>query len=293
MSADTGRRFRLCLITGQEKQMYMPAILSPSFRTLLYAFLLTSAGCSSLSRAPSDQQTDTAVPVETKNPAQEEVIRPFPAPTLYSLMVAEIAGQRRQYDLALGNYLDQAHLTQDAGVARRATRIAQYTGADAQALEAAAVWVRNAPSDPAAHQAMAKELVKVGNFALAIKHLESVLTLSGNSRFDLLALSAQGLSADQKEILLEQLQEIVQRHPEHAPLYMAIGTLRYQLEQYNDALLSLDQALALQERYTAAAISRARVLQKLGRTSEALDWLDDLTEEYPEHKGIASTKTGC
>ena len=50
----------------------------------------------------------------------------FNQESLYDLLLAEIAGQRRQFPVALENYLSQAEKTKDPAVAERATRIAQY-----------------------------------------------------------------------------------------------------------------------------------------------------------------------
>ena len=39
---------------------------------------------------------------------------PFSRDTLYSLLVAELAGQRDRFDIALANYVEQAHATAHA-----------------------------------------------------------------------------------------------------------------------------------------------------------------------------------
>lgn len=80
--------------------------------------------------------------------------------TFYALLVAEMAGQRQLYDVALGNYLLEAHRTQDAGVTARATQIAQFIGADQAALDAATLWVKLDAENPLAQQALSSELVK-------------------------------------------------------------------------------------------------------------------------------------
>ena len=61
--------------------------------------------------------------------------RPFKRETLYSLLAAEMAGSRKNYDLALSNYAQQARETQDPQVAERATLMARYLGDTDTALE--------------------------------------------------------------------------------------------------------------------------------------------------------------
>ena len=55
--------------------------------------------------------------------------RRFSTDTLYALLVAEMAIDRKRYDIALGNYIQQAASTQDPGVAARATQASRASTA--------------------------------------------------------------------------------------------------------------------------------------------------------------------
>jgi len=255
--------------------------------TLLLANSLV-IGCAYLPTSSSDTLNDTDAPVSPAPVELETVIddRPFPAPTLYSLLVAEVAGQRQQFDVSLVNYLDQAEKTQDPGIAERATRIAQYMGVNNYTLRAATIWVESAPFEAQAHQVLAQALMIEGDFSAALVHMEAVLELAGASQFDYLALNAQHLTVEQKRNLLQQFEVLTEKHPDYPQLWMAKGTLLLQLEDYSFALSAFDQALSLRSNYTAAALSKARVLHKLGEAEEALVWLDELHDDMPKHKGI-------
>jgi len=255
--------------------------------TLLLANSLV-IGCAYLPTSSSDTLNDTDTPVSPAPAELETVIydRRFPAPTLYSLLVAEVAGQRQQFDVSLVNYLDQAEKTQDPAVAERATRIAQYMGVNNYTLRAATIWVENAPFEAQAHQVLAQALMIEGDFSAALVHMEAVLELAGASQFDYLALNAQHLTVEQKRNLLQQFEVLTEKHPDYPQLWMAKGTLLLQLEDYPAALPAFDQALSLRSNYTAAALSKARVLHKLGEAEEALVWLDELHDDMPKHKGI-------
>ncbi|MGK0405803.1 MAG: tetratricopeptide (TPR) repeat protein [Oleispira sp.] len=259
--------------------------------TLLIANSLI-AGCSLLpmsnNSTAADSQSAHVELGDSKILNTQDAIpaKPFSAPTLYSLLVAEVAGQRQQFNISLANYIDQARKTQDPGIAERATRIAQYLGINRYILEAAHIWVLNAPAEAQAHQILALALMKAGNFSLALQHMESVLELAGASQFDYLALNAQPLSPSEKLDLLNQIKLLTKKHNDYAPLWMAQGTLLVQLEDYPSALIAFEQALVLREDYTSAALSKARVLHILNRPEEALVWLDDLHDSLPKHKGI-------
>jgi tetratricopeptide (TPR) repeat protein len=256
------------------------------FRISAYLVFLSTliTGCAGLKgpQSASDPQHSSDVP-----PAPESIpSKPFPASTMYSLLVAEVAGQRQQYNVALANYLDQARETQDSGIAQRATRIAQYVGAEQYALEAASIWVNNAPFDPQAHQAMAQQLMKTGDFQLALKHLESVMELAGTSQFEYLVMNAARLPDADKQLLLSQLEKLTNKYPKETQLWMAIGSLHVQLQNFDQALIALDKALELRRDHTPAALAKARVLHNQQRNEEALQLLEDLHDGEPGNKGI-------
>lgn len=73
---------------------------------LLLAFALLQ-GCQSLTPHKSEDQQ--AVAEADKPEAKAPVVYgSFKQDTLYSLLVAELAGQRNRFDIALANYVDQA-----------------------------------------------------------------------------------------------------------------------------------------------------------------------------------------
>ena len=255
------------------------------------SFLPMSNNSTSSDKVADSQSAHTEIGNGTIQSTQEPIpAKPFSAPTLYSLLVAEIAGQRQQFDISLANYLAQARETQDPGIAERATRIAQYLGINQYTLEAAQIWVANEPLEAQAHQVLALALMKAGDFPRALQHMEAVLELAGASQFDYLALNAEPLSRNEKLELLQQFKLLTKKYDDYAPLWMAQGALFAQLEDYPAALVALDKALSLREEYTAAALSKARVLHKLNRPEDALIWLDNLHDSLPKHKGIGALR---
>ena len=118
------------------------------FRALIAATLAICVGCSNTSTVPA-----TPEPTAEHQPAThaETPSRPIPADTLYDLLVAEVAENRDQYDLALENYKRQAIITRDPQVAARATRLAQYQGELATTEEMAALWLELEPDNADAY----------------------------------------------------------------------------------------------------------------------------------------------
>lgn len=210
----------------------------------------------------------------------------FTTDTLFSLLVAEIAGQRQQYSVSLANYLEQAQTTQDPAIAERATHIAQYLGSKRYAFEASKVWVATAPNNPLAHQSLAQAFISSGDFINALEHMKIEFDLTGESQFDFLALSAQKLNIKDKLNLLSRIEAFTQKHSDYAPLWLAQGHLLSQLGEYSAALITINKSLDLQKNYTAAQLAKSRVFHHLGQTEEALVILDELHLKVPSNKGI-------
>ena len=81
---------------------------------------------------------------------------------LYQFLLAEIAAQRGQFDVAAGAYLDLAKTTRDPRIVRRATEIAFHARQYEAALEAARVWSDLDPDSAAARQMLATLLLASG-----------------------------------------------------------------------------------------------------------------------------------
>jgi hypothetical protein len=74
---------------------------------------------------------------------------------MFKLMLAEVALQRGQPQLAVPAYLDLARETRDPRIAQRATEAAWNARMTDQALEAAGIWLQADPGSSRARQVLA------------------------------------------------------------------------------------------------------------------------------------------
>ena len=72
---------------------------------------------------------------------------PFEGDSLYQLLVAEIAGYRSHYDIALEKYMQEAESTRDPGVVARAANMALYLKKETSALEMVKIWSEVEPDN--------------------------------------------------------------------------------------------------------------------------------------------------
>lgn len=252
---------------------------------LLLAFVFLN-GC----QAMAPVSTDGTPPVEESTPAPEKpkVYSSFTEDTVYSLLTAELAGQRNRFDIALDNYVTQAINTQDPGISERAFRIAEYLGADQAALDTSLIWAKNAPDDLEAQRAAAIQLARSGRYDDSMTYMEKVLQGKGDTHFDFLALSAADTDQDTRNGLMKSFDRLLQKHPKNSQLVFGKALLLLQDDEAEAALKLLEQNPP-EEGEIAPILLRARLLQNLNRGKEAIPLLEKSIKKYPDDKRLRLT----
>ena len=252
---------------------------------LLLALVFLS-GCQAL--APTSPDESSALEDATSAPEKPKVYSSFSEDTLYSLLSAELAGQRNRLDIALDNYVTQAINTQDPGISERAFRSAEYLGADQAALDTSLIWAKNAPEDLEAQRAAAIQLARNGRYDDSIVYMEKVLQAKGDTHFDFLALSASESDPETRSGMLKSFDSLLARHPDNGQLIFGKALLMQQDGDAEGALKLLEKNPP-QAGEVAPVLLRARILQSLNRGDEALPLLKKSIQQYPDDKRLALT----
>ena len=252
---------------------------------LLLALVLLS-GCQAL--APTSPDDSSANEDVTSVPEKPTVYSSFSEDTLYSLLSAELAGQRNRLDIALDNYVTQAINTQDPGISERAFRIAEYLGADQAALDTSLIWVKNAPDDIEAQRAAAIQLARNGRYDESLVYMEKVLQAKGDTHFDFLALAAIETDAETRAGLQKSFDSLLAKHPDNGQLIFGKALLMQQDGDAQGALKLLEKNPP-QDGEIAPILLRARLLQSLDRGDEALPLLKKSVSQYPDDKRLGLT----
>ena len=252
---------------------------------LLLSLVLLS-GCQAL--APTSPDDSSPAEEATSTPEKPTVYGSFSEETLYSLLGAELAGQRNRLDIALDNYVTQAINTQDPGIAERALRIAEYLGADQAALDTSLIWAKNAPDDLEAQRAAAIQLARNGRYDDAMVYMEKVLQAKGDTHFDFLALSASETDADTRAGLQKSFDRLLVKHPDNGQMIFGKALLMQQDGDTEGALKLLEKNPP-QDGEVAPVLLRARLLQSLNRGDEALPLLKKSIRQYPDDKRLGLT----
>ncbi|VAW93908.1 FIG140336: TPR domain protein [hydrothermal vent metagenome] len=247
--------------------------------------------------------TDPAA-VENKDQKNQQVTESLAAPVaepeietdlspevLFRLMLAEIAGQRGQLNVAVSQYLEAARLSGDPKVIERATRIAVYARDNASALEASKMWVEIYPDSIEANQVAAAMNVRTGNIPQAQIHLENVINLSekvnGDKNHNIFMLITSLLSKekDKKSVLLlmEQLVETRQDNPQALYAYSQLALLVGDLDKAKEAT---DKVIKLSPKWSDAYILSSNILYRQGNKAQALTELQQAIDRSPDNAVI-------
>jgi tetratricopeptide (TPR) repeat protein len=253
---------------------------------LLLAFALLN-GCQAWP-GPNQQVTAPAAPIAPPAEAKPTVYGSLSEETTFSLLTAELAGQRNRFDIALANYMTQAQRTQDPGVAERAFRIAEYLGVDPAALDASLLWAKNAPADLDAQRAAAIQLARNGRYDESMVYMEKVLQGQGDTHFDFLALSAAETDQNTRHGLLQSFDRLLVKYPKNGQLIFGKALLMQQDGKPQEAL-SLLESHPPQAGEIAPILLRARLLTAMERGSQAVSLLEKSIKTYPDDKRLRLT----
>jgi len=234
---------------------------------------------------------ETAKAGETAKPEPKPAdypVAPFEGDALYQLLVAEIAGYRSHYDVALEKYMVAAFETRDPGVAARATRLALYLKNHDVALKAVEIWAEREPDSLDARRHAVDLLLRAGRLEQAIAHMEAVKNLGGMARFDVFAYRAAKLEPAERVSLLAAVAEMNERHPGDEQLIFSRAILLEQEGRHEESLALVEQVLPLSDNINAT-ILKMSLLKALKRDEEARTYLEAKVAELPENRRLRLT----
>lgn len=203
--------------------------------------------------------------------------------TLFSLLSAELAGQRGQVDAAVKDYLEAARVGLDPRIAERATQIALAARRSEQALEAAQLWRAQDPDNIAARKVLLSLYLKSGAKEHAVAELDALLR-SGGDVDGLLTDVARLLAADRpKEESLGLMAYLVERFPQRAEMHFAYALLAMNLDETRLALEEVGKALSLKRNWSRARGLQAQLAARAGDSRLARAILEKALRSEPKN----------
>ncbi len=262
-----------------------------------WAPVLALAACVEQPLQPADAQPEQHPAAQPTAPKPRVAVRPPAKPRvipnqdlsqaiLFKLLLAEIALQRGQVNVAVQSLLEAARETKDPRIAQRATEVAWNARFIRVALETAAIWLAAEPESLQARQVIAALLVGQARLAEAEPHL------------------AQSLAADPQNVGANfmQLETLLARHPDKAAVlqltqklakpYPKLPEARYSIAQAARnageselALTEVRAALALRPEWEEAALLQGQLLQRTSN-AEAFVYFQGYLKRYPRARDV-------
>ena len=193
---------------------------------------------------------------------------------LYQILEAEIALQRRYYDIAGSRYLELAETTRDPRFAEMATKIAIFSRDDARAQRASALWAELDPAQIEAHQMVVVASLRAGQVDAAAQHVDALLAAGTGLEDGGFRLVASLMNREEDvQAAIRLLDGYTARHSDSAAAYFYLAQFALRVGQLPKAEAAIDRCIALQPAAVEAMALRVKVLQMQKRDEEALNYL--------------------
>ncbi len=207
--------------------------------------------------------------------------------TLYSFLLAEIAGARGQIGLSAQLYLDLARSTRDPRIARRATEIAMYSRNLRMASEAARIWAEVAPDSEEARRVLASMTSaehggEVNLDAIQIQLARVLAQSNGRLAQNLLGLNRTLARVADKQAVRSIVNRLTEPYLDVPEAHIARAQAAMAAEDSMGALAAVNRALELNQGWEPAVLLKAQILQQGGAGDEALRQLESALALKPE-----------
>lgn len=192
----------------------------------------------------------------------------------YHVLMAEIAMQRRQVDVAAGQYYRALMASDDAELAARAGQVVYDYGTYDEALATARRWAELDPEALEPRRQLVLLRLQAGEHHRALEHLEFFyerLDEAGERRLE--ALMPLLIEARDRQAALEAAKAMAKRHPEDPSGDYAVAYAALQAGDVDLALARSARALEAEPGNDDAAMLHARALLALDRIEEAFAML--------------------
>ena len=256
----------------------------------IYLPLLLAACAHAPQPLPEDQATeqqviDMAAVAPGTSDAGKEPAYPkieLSSQMLYTFLLADIAAQRGQTELAAQAYLELAKATRDVRAARRAAQLAYESRQMEQTLEAFKLWHELEPKAVMPKQMLATVLVSGGKLEEARPYLVELLAADSNNagRNFVQLYPLFGRYAD-KPAVYKMLRELAQPYLNFAEVHLVLAQAAEAAAQREEALGEARQARALRPEWELPVLLEAQLLQ-IKAPAEALAVTRKFLADYPE-----------
>ena len=205
----------------------------------------------------------------------------------FTLLTAELAGQRGQYLVALNGYIEAAKQTHNPKFAERAVMIAMYVKDNSKIKEAMDLWLQQVPKDFAVRKTAVLSALKLGDEALAVEHLSVMLTLDAGG-FEAAIIELTGIlqKEGKDDVVSDAIDALLVQKKDNAEIYYIQSLFALQRKDVVLAETKIQEALRFRPNWDKAIIFRAQIYVASGDVVRAKSLLSEAVNKYPSNPKI-------
>ncbi|MFT6389952.1 MAG: tetratricopeptide (TPR) repeat protein [Cellvibrionaceae bacterium] len=269
--------------------------------TIAFGIVILSA-CSTLIQTPNEK----AKPETSSSVEQAHIAPPsyssFATESLYSLILAELAAGRRQYDVTLSNYIEEAKNTGDLGVITRAARLSQYFRKHDETLEMSKLWLAQKPNDIEANAMIASAYIEKREPLQALTYAEKILSIISRAQSpeaninvdanksaaitETIANYSRASGTLTKLTLVESYINLIKRYPNYPAIKVGLSILYESQQDTAAAYQMIVQALAQDSNYLPAVMQEIRLLQASKQNEKAIEKIKARLADQPDNNRL-------
>ncbi|AYH42561.1 tetratricopeptide repeat protein [Azoarcus sp. DN11] len=220
-------------------------------------------------------------PATASLPAQELTPR-----TLYTFLLAEIAGARGEIGVAVQAYADLAQRTRDPRIARRAMEVALYARNMPAAIDAARIWSEADPSSDEARRILAGLLAGGDGQLEQVQAQLARLLAESPENIDnhLMGLNRAFSRVQDKEAVKGIIMRLTDPYTGHPEAYFARAQAAIAAGDAMESVASIDTALRMRPDWEPAVLFKAQLLSQSGAMQEAMRIVTDYLQRHPDSR---------
>ena len=204
---------------------------------------------------------------------------------VFRLLLAEIASQRGELNLASELFLDLAKQTDSALLAERATRLTGFTRNGTIALEASKVWNELNKDSIEAQQALSEILIANNKLSEAKPILQKLLLKEKTRTSGFLYLNTLLSHASDKKAVLILVTDLAQPYPKLAEAHFAVAHAAWigkDQKVYEKELTAIYQ---MKPDWEMPVLFKGQILAKES-PEKALNFYNDFLNKYPKSNDV-------
>lgn len=250
--------------------------------TILGLLALFLSGCASnMQQQQIEKQPDSALVLPFKEPAAP--VDELDGDILFHYLVAEVAAQRGEFQLAYNHYLHAALLAGDGYAAKRAAQIAVFLKDQAATEKAANRWVKISPNSIQARNTAAIVNFRAGNRKAALDNMQALVDIANvRNRDGFLILAVSLAKEKQAESALKLYETFMASHQQNAKALYAYAFLLTAHQKYGQVIEVLQKSISLDTDWVKPKLLMVRVLIEHKGPAEAIEYLESVLPQHAD-----------